>query len=1298
MLISFLCPKCKSKLQIDSEVAGTQIQCPECESFFLAPEKEIGPDVVIGGFQIKKLIGRGAMGEVYLAHQISMERDVALKILLSRVTKDKAAVGRFLKEVRLAAKLDHPNIVTAHEAGEDDGVYYLAMAYVKGEPLDLKLAYKGAMTEKDALELTHKIALALAYAWDEHKLLHRDIKPGNILLDAHGNPQITDMGLSKSLKESGESAADDEVVGTPNYMSPEQSEGQELDFRSDIYSLGMTLYNMLTGIVPFSGDSVDGVLEKQRTEALPDPREINPDITEACVELLALMLAKDREQRHGSWNALIGDIERVLAGEHPSKQPLGPGESAMLRVQALHGDQDDHKRIFLRHSQVMKLQDRSPAKVDEDEEKGSTSLFKLLGGLVLLVLLAALAARMMRGSDLIKDQVVVKEVVEEAQENPHVMEQEQWYQILQRKFDEALKYAKNHPNDYKGALRWFKELQKEGKGTEFEIKAAGEIKRLQREQTAALALLMDSLREQAKSLFNEKGAKVAITFLKDYKGPLAEESVAARAELGENLWAKAKKISAEKEQKEAAAQVRMDELLNTVANAMLKDDMEAAANLISEAGADPNLTPLSGEHEALRDLVEHVASLPSSVMESFKKYIGKETVVSLKNSGTQTFIIASVSPEMVKVRRKFGTGGYIQRTFTFDELSPQEQFRRLGRSETPPLDIMRGLLVYQYQKPEAAIKYFTRSAVPLGSKLSDIIKKKIADAKTGSAAKAYASLLRTANIPLDAEPTEELVRSIRRNKYSQAEVIRIRGAAKKFLKDYTETKLGRESAPIVHALANVSTVAREMDPEKLKQIITALEQVNMQSPDLVYLFDNTDAGVVMDLSKNPALIDISPLRGLPLVRLSLAGTKVKNLSPLRDMPLESLNLTGCPIEDIKDIEGLPLKQLYLGQTRVWNLAPLEDMPLELLNIAKTKVNRVSYLSESALTNLNINACPIDDIRALRELPLTTLSMAFTQVSDLRPLTGIPLTYLDITRLKVSDLSPLAGLPLKTLIFNGTHVSNLSPLKGMPLQDLRFQNTGVFDLQPLKGMELHTLMMGNTPVKDLSPLEGMPIKQLNMVNTPVNDLSPLESMTHLKNLALGPWDRLRMAQPILDALGDEDLDTAERRTRRLAEKIRNIPSLAPAQKRLEQFADTTLREAHGVIRALEENPDQAPPQAKTFRGHRYITYLFPKSWEDAVAFCKEHHAHLAVITSHQEQKFVQENLLIPGIPVRLGGSDGKREGTWTWVTGEAPTFANWFPGQPDDRRGGENSLVITTGGQWHDVNEDIPFPFMMEWNR
>ena len=274
------------------------------------------PGVRIGPFVLERLIGQGGMGAVYLAEQFSPKRKVALKLMtkLSSV-KDKIQVQRFLREVELTARLDHPNIVKAYLAGVEEDIPYLAMQYIEGEPVDRYLErIKPPMN--DLLGIVLSIAEALDYA-HQNGIIHRDIKPGNILVTWEGIPMLMDFGIAKSIRIYDKKLTRTaEILGTPRYMSPEQSTGQKLiDGKSDIYSLGVVLYEMLTRRPLYSGTTNLEILYQMASEVPILPRQIDPDIPEAVESIVVKCIEHKKEKRYPTASALAIDLKSFLEGK-----------------------------------------------------------------------------------------------------------------------------------------------------------------------------------------------------------------------------------------------------------------------------------------------------------------------------------------------------------------------------------------------------------------------------------------------------------------------------------------------------------------------------------------------------------------------------------------------------------------------------------------------------------------------------------------------------------------------------------------------------------------------------------------------------------------------------------------------------------------------------------------------------------------------------------------------------------------------------------------------------------------------
>ena len=271
----------------------------------------------IPGYDIIQKIGEGSVGIVWKGHQVSLDRIVAIKILRDELLSDPEEISDFIKEARSAAQLKHPNLVQVYDVANKDGKYYFVMEYIDGPTVTKLIDVKGVIPQKHALKIIRQVADALKSAWDQNRLIHRDIKPDNIVIDSDGTTKLADLGLAKQVsrkRPTGNTQAN-MIAGTPNYMSPEQASGRtNLDARSDMYSLGATLYHMLTGKMPFEDNNQEDTLSKQITDFLVNPRNINPGISIAAARLIAVLMMKSPSDRYADWDAVIDDIKKVQTG------------------------------------------------------------------------------------------------------------------------------------------------------------------------------------------------------------------------------------------------------------------------------------------------------------------------------------------------------------------------------------------------------------------------------------------------------------------------------------------------------------------------------------------------------------------------------------------------------------------------------------------------------------------------------------------------------------------------------------------------------------------------------------------------------------------------------------------------------------------------------------------------------------------------------------------------------------------------------------------------------------------------
>jgi len=272
----------------------------------------------IPGYKVLGKVGSGAMAVVYKARQLSLDRIVAIKILPRRFTEKSDYVDRFFKEGRLAAKLNHNNIVQAIDVGEAGGLYYFVMEFVEGKSLHDDLSKGKVFSEKEALEIVIQLANALAHA-HAHGMVHRDVKPKNIMINVEGVVKLADMGLARMTSDIQAAKSEKgKAFGTPYYIAPEQIRGEvNIDGRADIYSLGATFYHMVTGRVPFDASGPSEVMRMHLKESLTPPDHINISLTAGISEVIEVMMAKRRRDRYNSMEELLIDLKAIQEGRSP---------------------------------------------------------------------------------------------------------------------------------------------------------------------------------------------------------------------------------------------------------------------------------------------------------------------------------------------------------------------------------------------------------------------------------------------------------------------------------------------------------------------------------------------------------------------------------------------------------------------------------------------------------------------------------------------------------------------------------------------------------------------------------------------------------------------------------------------------------------------------------------------------------------------------------------------------------------------------------------------------------------------
>ncbi|NIO49649.1 MAG: protein kinase [Candidatus Aminicenantes bacterium] len=301
------CGKCGEHLFLSNKVPRSKTET------ILAPKPELSVGTTFAGrYRIIEELGRGGMGKVYKVVDSEIKESMALKLLNPEIAVDKSTLDRFRNELKFARKITHKNVCRMYDLNKEKENYYITMEYMPGEDLKSSLRRAGRISVGKAIFIAKQVCEGLAEA---HRLgvVHRDLKPQNIMIDKKGNAHILDFGIARSLKAKGITVTGT-MIGTPDYMSPEQVEAEEIDQRSDIYALGVILYEMLTGTLPFEGNTPLSIAVKQKTEKPPNPRDLNPKISEELSQVILRCMTKEKNRRYQKAEHLLTDLENIDKG------------------------------------------------------------------------------------------------------------------------------------------------------------------------------------------------------------------------------------------------------------------------------------------------------------------------------------------------------------------------------------------------------------------------------------------------------------------------------------------------------------------------------------------------------------------------------------------------------------------------------------------------------------------------------------------------------------------------------------------------------------------------------------------------------------------------------------------------------------------------------------------------------------------------------------------------------------------------------------------------------------------------
>ena len=299
-IVTITCPKCGNLIDVTGLEAGDGITCPYCANEFPVTRQ-------FGNFLLERQVGSGGMGAVFLGRDMTLNREVAVKVLKKELVSDEKFLATFLREAEITASLNHPNIVQVYAFGQHEGVYYMVVEYISNGSLDDKIAERGQITELEGIEIGIAVARGLEAALNRGGLIHRDIKPGNLLFNANNTPKVVDFGLSLSYETTDH--FDGEIWGTPYYVAPEKLEREPETFKSDLYSLGATLFHAMSGRPPYEGEDPNSVAMMHLSGNVISLKAFAPDISDQTASAVAKAMARYPDDRHESYAEFISQLE-----------------------------------------------------------------------------------------------------------------------------------------------------------------------------------------------------------------------------------------------------------------------------------------------------------------------------------------------------------------------------------------------------------------------------------------------------------------------------------------------------------------------------------------------------------------------------------------------------------------------------------------------------------------------------------------------------------------------------------------------------------------------------------------------------------------------------------------------------------------------------------------------------------------------------------------------------------------------------------------------------------------------------
>jgi hypothetical protein len=710
------------------------------------------------------------------------------------------------------------------------------------------------------------------------------------------------MGLSKSMEDEEVLTLAGEVMGTPNYMSPEQIDGaNDVDLRADIYSLGATLYHVLTGHMPFQGSSVMDVLRKQAKAELADPRSFKPALSEHCVSLLQIMLAKQREDRQADWATVVTDMDAVLHGRPPTTKLPAAGQSVLIR----RGQGGPQAGKLPAATKTPAGLTPKPATGIPAQTDNKTGLWIGVGAVVvgLLVVAGVFVAKQQAEAERVRQREAAAAAARQQAQNEQAQREKQRADLWQVAAD----FAQANPDAFDQAIGNFTDIQRQCGNTKYEMLARNEIARLHAAKSNAMTKAYAALVSRARVLVEQKDYTAAANIVARYQGPFAADLKVARAILEKRYRTLAAEAQAQLSQAEREQAERRQQTLNAVAEAVLAGEPAKARQLCQPLLAE---TAPAGDRVLFQRLaasLEQVATADKLLLAAFAAEQDKLQDLTLDGAKMRLRIIG-VRGENLQIERPKGVG-WVGGEITLAQLALEEKQTRLtGKLEPTAMRLWAGLVLLKASQFDRALEQFKNTG-----ELAAPLQEKMEGARKTLFARALATL-----------PPEEQVRRVLGELKSLNAGFDGRGAHKVENGQVTELVLNADNLTDLAPLAGLK----------------GLRRLSCSGSNA---------------ARRGQLASLAPLAGLPLTTLCVSNTLVADCAPLKGMPLTTLYCDGTPLNDLVPLAGLKLVALTCNGTSIRDLAPLEGMPLLMLGCAQTGVTDLTILKTLPVQYLTCDA-------------------------------------------------------------------------------------------------------------------------------------------------------------------------------------------------------------------------------------------------------------------------------------------------------------------------------------------------------